>query len=520
MAEVLEGFFRSPRSIEWANGPTKCGGYLLRSSLAAALLDKLFEHPARSCPVVPDLRTIGFPAGRHHFSAACQSDTSVMQIPPSPIRPLLKKLITRGLAVVDAHAAVCRAISRDGAELIIGRHRYDLRRYERVVVLGAGKATASMAQAVEQRLGPWIQSGFIVVKHGHVVPTRRIVVAEAGHPVPDRSGQRAAARLCALAAELGRLDLLIVLLSGGASSLLPAPVAGITLADKQRTTKELLRCGASIREINTIRKHLSSIKGGRLAELTKSTVVTLILSDVLGDDLSAIASGPTVPDPTTYQDAVSILKRYRIWQAVPQRVRQHLDRGCQGLVPETPKPGSSLFRRVYHHVVGNNTTAVMAVADAAREAGLRTLVHRPALTGEARDEGRRFGILARNIVHEGKPLQRPCCVVVGGETTVTVTGNGKGGRAQEFSTAAALEIAGLANVWVAAIGTDGTDGPTDAAGAVTDGNTVALAQRLSVDLKRALKRHNTYPALKRLQQLIITGPTRTNVNDLYLLLVL
>jgi len=442
-----------------------------------------------------------------------------MQIPSSPIRPLLRKLIVQGLNVVDARRAVDRAISRNGEELVIGRRRYDLRRYERVIVLGAGKATASMARAVEQRLGPRLQGGFVVVKHGHVVPTRRIVVAEAGHPVPDRSGQRAAARLCAMAEELGRRDLLIVLLSGGASSLLPAPVAGVTLADKQRTTRELLRCGASIREINTVRKHLSRIKGGRLAELTKATIVTLILSDVLGDDLSAIASGPTVPDPTTYQDAVSILKRYRIWQTVPHRVRQHLDHGCRGQIPETPKPGSSLFRRAHHRIVGNNAAAIMAVARTARAAGLRTLV-RPVLTGEARDEGKRFGALARRIVCDGKPVQRPCCVVAGGETTVTVTGKGRGGRAQEFAAAAALEIAGLSKVWVAAIGTDGTDGPTDAAGAVINGNSVARSQRLSVDLKGALNRHNTYPSLKRLHQLIVTGPTGTNVNDLYLLLVL
>lgn len=443
-----------------------------------------------------------------------------MQIPSSPIRPLLKKLLVRGLDAVDARKAVGRAISRSGNELVIGRRRYDLCRYERVVVLGAGKATASMAQAVEQRLGSWVHDGFIVVKHGHVLPTKRIVVAEAGHPVPDRSGQRAAARLCALAAELGRRDLLIVLLSGGASSLLPAPVSGISLADKQQTTQLLLRCGASIGEINTIRKHLSTIKGGRLAELTEATVVTLILSDVLGDDISAIASGPTVPDPTTYQEAVAIVKHYRMWRAIPQSVRQHLDRGCQGLAEETPKPGASLFRRVHYHIVGNNIAAVMAVARAAREAGLRTFVHKQVLTGEASEEGRRFGALAKNIVRAGNPLQRPCCVVAGGETTVTVTGKGTGGRAQEFASAAALEIAGLDKVWVAAIGTDGTDGPTDAAGAVVDGDTVARARRFSVDLNGSLKRHDVYPALKQLRQLIVTGPTGTNVNDLYLLLIL
>jgi glycerate 2-kinase len=443
-----------------------------------------------------------------------------MQIPSSPIRPLLKKLIVRGLKAVDARTAVDRAITMKGDQLTVGRRRYDLSRYERVVVVGAGKATAPMARAVEQRLGRWLDKGFVVVKHGHVISTKRIEIAEAGHPVPHRSGQRAAAKLCAMVGELSRRDLLIVLLSGGASSLLPAPVAGITLADKQRTTESLLRCGATIQEINTVRKHLSRIKGGRLAELTQATVVTLILSDVLGDDLSSIASGPAMPDPTTYQDAVAILKRYRIWRATPQRVRQHLTRGCQGLEIETPKPGSSLFRRVQHHLVGNNAAAITAVARAAREAGLRTLVPAAAVTGEASEAGRQFGAMARNMLCEGKLLQRPCCVVAGGETTVTVTGHGTGGRAQEFAAAAALEIAGLAKVWVVAIGTDGTDGPTDAAGAVVDGETLALAQRLSVDLPRALKRHNTYPALKKLKQLIVTGPTGTNVNDLYLLLLL
>src|SRR5262245_13864624 len=443
-----------------------------------------------------------------------------MQIPPSPIRPLLKKLLLRALAAVDANTAVSRAISRNGEKLIIGRRRYDLRCYDRVVVAGAGKATASMARAVEQLLGPRLHGGLVVVKYGHGLPTKRIIVAEAGHPVPDQSGERATVKLCTMVSELGRRDLLIVLLSGGASSLLPCPVPGITLADKQRTTRELLRCGASIREINTVRKHLSRIKGGRLAELTKATVVTLILSDVLDDDLSAIASGPTVPDPTTYQDAIAVLDRYHIWRTVPQRVREYLGRGYQGLVSETPKPGSSLFRRTHHVIIGNNAAAVTAVTRAAREAGLRTLVHPIALTGEAREAGKRFGALAKKIVWQGKQLRRPYCVVTGGETTVTVTGRGTGGRAQEFAAAAALEIAGLNEVWVAAIGTDGTDGPTDAAGAVVDGDTVARAQRLSVDLSDALKHNNIYPALKRLHQLIITGPTGTNVNDLYLLFVL
>jgi glycerate 2-kinase len=443
-----------------------------------------------------------------------------IRLPSSPARPLLKKLIGRGLEAVEASEAVRRAVTRRGDELVISQRRYDLRRYDRVVAVGAGKATAPMARALERCLGSRLHSGLVVVKYGHTVPTTKIVVEEAGHPIPDRAGQRAAARLQSIVTTLTRRDLLIVLLSGGASSLLPAPVKGVTLADKQATTDQLLRCGATIQEINTVRKHLSSLKGGRLAEATRATVVTLILSDVLGDDLSAIASGPTAPDPTTYHEAVGILRRYGIWRTVPARVRQHLLKGQRGLIAETPKPRSSFFRRVQHHLIGSNPIALTAVTCAARDAGLKTLVYSTMLTGEAHTAGSQFGGMARSIVREARPLSRPCCVVAGGETTVTVTGKGKGGRAQEFAVAAAREIVGLQRVWVAAIGTDGTDGPTDVAGAVVDGVTVARAKRLGMDLDCALQHNNTYPALKRLRCHITTGPTGTNVNDLYLLLVL
>jgi glycerate 2-kinase len=443
-----------------------------------------------------------------------------IRLPSSPARPLLKKLIGRGLEAVEAHKAVRRAVIRRGDELVIGERRYDLRQYDRVVAVGAGKATAPMARALEQCLGSRLQAGLVVVKYGHAVPTTKIVVEEAGHPIPDRAGHLSASRLHCMVSELRRRDLLVVLLSGGASSLLPAPVKGVTLADKRATTDRLLRCGATIQEINAVRKHLSSLKGGRLAEATRATVVTLILSDVLGDDLSAIASGPTAPDPTTYREAVAILKRYGIWRTVPPRVRQHLLKGQRGLVAETPKPGSAVFRRVQHHLIGSNTIALTAVTRAARGAGLKTLVHSTRLIGEAHPAGTKFGMMARCIVNEAKPLSRPCCVVAGGETTVTVTGKGKGGRAQEFAAAAAKEIEGLDHVWIAAIGTDGTDGPTDVAGAVVDGGTMARARRLGVDLDEALTHNNTYPALKRLRSHITTGPTGTNVNDLYLLLIL
>ena len=421
---------------------------------------------------------------------------------------------------MSASAAVRRAVAKRGQALIIDGRRYNLKQYSRVVVVGAGKATAPMAAALEHILGARLHSGLIVTKYGHTASTRKIAVEEAGHPIPDRAGERAVARLHSLVAQLAKRDLLIVLLSGGASSLLPAPAKGVTLSDKQKTTDRLLRCGATIREINTVRTHLSSLKGGRLVQSTDATIATLILSDVLGDDLSVIASGPTVPDPTTFRDAVAVLRRYRIWQAIPARVRAHLLKGRRGDVPETPKPGSALFRRVSHHLIGSNSLALTAVTRAARNAGLRTMLESAAITGEAREAGRRFGALARSVVDAGNPVRRPCCIVAGGETTVTVTGKGRGGRAQEFAAAAAREIAGLKNVWIAAVGTDGTDGPTNAAGAVVDGDAIARAKRLGVDLGRALEQNNTYPALKRLRSLIVTGPTGTNVNDLYLLLVL
>jgi len=377
-----------------------------------------------------------------------------------------------------------------------------------------------MARAIEGILGSRLHSGLVIVKYGHGVSTKRIVVEEASHPIPDRAGVLAAKRLRSIAASLTDRDLLIVLLSGGASSLMPAPIHGITLADKQRVTRQLLRSGAEISEINSVRKHLSSLKGGRLAESTKATVVTLILSDVLGDDVSAIASGPTAPDPTTYDGAVACLKRYKIWSQVPRAVRDHLERGRRGQIPETPKARSAVFRRVHNEIIGNSRLALGSLMRIARKAGLRTVLLSMTMTGEARIVGAQFGALARKIIDEKRPVAKPCCLMAGGETTVTVMGGGKGGRAQEFAVAAAKVIAGLPNVWVVAVGTDGTDGPTDVAGALVGGRTVAQADRLGIDLDSALSRNDTYPALKRLGSHIFTGPTGTNVNDLYLLFVI
>jgi glycerate 2-kinase len=442
----------------------------------------------------------------------------VIRLPASPVRPLLTSMLRQTLASVHAGQALRRNLRKDGDELMIGLRRYDLRAYERLVVVGAGKAAAAMARAIEPILGHRLDGGLVIVKRGHRLATRRIAVAEAGHPVPDRAGLTAARRMMALVTGLSDRDLLLVLLSGGASSLMPAPVSGVSLSDKQRMTEQLLRCGAGITEINTVRKHLSNIKGGRLAALSDATIVTLILSDVIGDDLSAIGSGPTVPDPTTYGQAVDCLRRRGLWTSAPRSVRRHLTSGVHGRLTETPKPGAKLFRRIHHEIIGNNAMAVAALTATARAAGWPILLL-PPFTKEARVAGAAMGALARRILRRQRPVTSPCCVVAGGETTVSVTGSGKGGRAQEFALAAAKAVAGLDGVHVAAVATDGTDGPTDAAGALINGDTWNCAKRMGMDLDAALTRNDSYRALKRLNCHITTGPTGTNVNDLYLLFV-
>ncbi|MBM4135050.1 MAG: glycerate kinase [Nitrospira sp.] len=433
---------------------------------------------------------------------------------------LVDRLVRAALAAADPQLALRQAVKRVGAVVQVGVRRYDLRAYDRVVAVGAGKASAKMAAALERCLGSRFEGGQIVVKSGYASPTKTIEVLEAGHPVPNRAGQRGAARLMALLNNLSHRDLVFVLLSGGASSLLPAPAAGLTLSDLRQTTRLLLACGASIQEINTVRKHLSALQGGRLAAATKARVVSLILSDVLGDDLGSIGSGPTAPDATTYADASEILRRHEIYRSVPVEVRNHLQAGCRGERDETPKPGTALFRRVQNQIIGNNAGAVQAVARAARQAGFHTLNLTTRLTGEAREAAKWFGAIAKEIAATGKPVRRPACVVAGGELTVTVKGRGLGGRAQEFALAAAMEIAGLPNVWIAAFGTDGTDGPTDAAGAHVGGDTVLRATRLGLDPMAMLARNDSYGFFKKVGGHLRTGPTGTNVNDLYILLAL
>lgn len=436
------------------------------------------------------------------------------------VRTLLRRLMKKALAASEPRRAVRRTVTRTPAGIVVAGRRYDLRAGGRIVAVGAGKASALMAVELERRLGRRLAGGMVVVNRGGSVPTKRIRIITAGHPVPNRAGHRAAGRMLALVKGLTGDDLLIVLLSGGASSLLPLPAPGLTLADTQRTTTLLLESGAPIREINAVRKHLSAVTGGRLAAATRARIVALILSDVIGDDLGTIGSGPTAPDRTTYADAVEVLRRRRIWARVSGRVRRHLLAGAKGLREETPKPGSRIFTRVRNVIIGGNRMAVEAAAREARRAGFRSRIHAAALVGEARTAARRFARRAKRIHAGGRPVRPPACLLAGGEPTVTVHGKGQGGRAQEFTLAAALEIAGVPNLWIAGVGTDGKDGPTNAAGAVVDGETVARARRKGLAAARSLRRNDSYSFFKKAGGHIVTGPTGTNVNDLYVAVVL
>ena len=435
-------------------------------------------------------------------------------------RALFEALFRAGLQAVDPYAAVCRQVRFRSGQLTIGSQRYPLSQHQRLVVVGAGKASGRMAQALERQVGARIDTGLVVVKYGHGAATKKIRILEAGHPVPDEAGLRASRAMMALIGTLRPDDLLIVLLSGGASSLLPSPAAGITLRDKQLTTQLLLRSGATIQEMNAVRKHVSCAKGGQLAAGTSARVASVILSDVIGNDLGTIGSGPTAPDPTTFRDAWRILEQYEVARKVPASVRRRLEAGMKKSLPETPKAGAALFRRVNNLIIGDNRAAVDAVAKAAKGRRLQTLVLSTTVTGEARELAKFFGAMAREIALQGRPMARPCCVIAGGEPTVTIRGQGTGGRAQEFALAASMEIAGLSNVWVAGFATDGTDGPTSVAGAVVDGETVARARRAKLDLLSVLQDNDAYPCFKKLRAHIVTGPTGTNVNDLYLLLAL
>ncbi len=425
-------------------------------------------------------------------------------------------------ALEAAHAgnAVRRHVAIRGDSLIADSVKLRLANFDRIFVVAVGKAAPEMAKVLEEVLGDRLYSGIAVTKKGSSrFRSKRIRLLEAAHPVPDRTSLAAAHAVRELLAQLHARDLLLLAISGGASALLTAPVPPLTLADKKKTTALLLRAGADIFELNTVRKHLSLLKGGRLAALAyPATVVALLLSDVIGDPVDVIGSGPAAPDTSTFADALAILKKYRLLARVPDRVRSYLTLGLEGKNPETPKPGDPLFRTVHHVIVGSNRLALAAAVAEAKRRGFRTLLLTSSLQGEAREAGQMHGQILREIASSGNPISAPACLLSGGETTVTVRGSGLGGRNQEFALAAALAISGLDQVTVLSAGTDGTDGPTPAAGALANGTTLARALHLGLDPHRFLLENDSYHLFDALGDLIHTGPTGTNVMDIHLLL--
>ncbi|MCB2186685.1 MAG: glycerate kinase [Deltaproteobacteria bacterium] len=441
---------------------------------------------------------------------------------PRNLREKASAIINAALRAVDPAQAVKAALQREGDLLRVGGETLDLTTFRRVIVVGAGKAGAPMAQAVEEILGDRLDRGLVVVKDGHTLPTRRVELREASHPVPDRRGVEAAGEIRQLVAGEAAPDtLFLCLISGGGSALLVEPATGLSLADKQETTRLLLASGADIAEMNTIRKHLSALKGGQLARLAEpGRLVTLIISDVVGDRLDVIASGPTVADLTTWADAERVLETRGIVDKAPPAVWSRIQAGLAGELPETPKPGDSCLTRVSNLVISNNRRAMAAAAAEAQAQGFTPLVLSTTIEGETRDVARMHAAIAREVRASGQPLAAPCALLSGGETTVTLGEVcGAGGRNQEFALAAALDLAGLADVLAVSFGTDGTDGPTDAAGAWADGLTVERARALDLDPREVLARHDAYPFFQKLGDLIITGPTLTNVMDVRLMLV-
>jgi hydroxypyruvate reductase len=436
------------------------------------------------------------------------------------IRQHALEIFQAALKAVDPVEAILRYVQVMDDVLQVGENRFAFKDYDRILVVGAGKAGAPMARALEELLGDRIADGVIVVKEGHGLPLAHVRIHEASHPVPDERGIKGAEEILALVKDAGERDLVLCLMSGGGSALLVAPADGVTLEGKQEVTRLLLACGADIHEINSIRKHLSRAKGGGLARFAyPATVVSLILSDVIGDDLNVIASGPAVPDTSTFEDTRQVLDKYGIWDQAPQSVQSRIESGLKGDIEDTPKAGDAVFERCYSELVGTNIQALRAAGSKAEELGYRTLILSSTVEGEAQEVAKVLSAIAKEVRNSKNPLAAPACILCGGETTVTIRGDGKGGRNQELALASALAIDGFENIVVLAGGTDGNDGPTDAAGAMVDGHTRARARKKGLDPFDYLSRNDSYHFFQLLEDLVITGPTRTNVMDVYMVLV-
>jgi len=432
----------------------------------------------------------------------------------------LEHILRAGLKAVDPERAVRKYVRRKGNRLFVGDRSYALDRFKRILLIGAGKGTAPMAKALEDILGDYLTEGWIIVKYGYGMPLEKTHTMEAGHPIPDEAGLKATEVVLHQIRECTEEDLIICAFSGGGSALLPAPSPPINLDQKQETTHLLLDSGATINEINAIRKHLSGTKGGWLAKTAvPATLVSLILSDVIGDRLDVIASGPTVPDESTFADCTEIIQRYDLVDRLPETVAEYFRQGGAGIVPETPKVGDPAFSRVQNLIVGNNRGALLAAQEQAISLGYKTMILSSQIEGEAREVAQVFAAIGKEICQAGLPISPPACVLAGGEPTVTIQGKGKGGRNQELALACAISIDGWDRIFLLSAGTDGTDGPTDAAGAIVSGLTCRRARQADLNPYSYLLANDSYSFFESLGDLLKTGPTRTNVMDIICMVV-
>jgi len=437
------------------------------------------------------------------------------------LRKHANQIFRHVLDILDPGQLVKEKVSIRDSTLIVEEREYNLNNYENIYVVGGGKASAPMAKAMEGLLGDKIDNGIIVVKYDHGLSLKKIETVEASHPIPDENGERGASDILRLLSGTGEKDLIICLISGGGSALLVQPHKGITLQDIQTASAELLACGATIDEINTVRKHLSSIKGGQLAKAAyPSTLITLMLSDVVGDPMDIIASGPTVPDESTFEDAYAIIQKYTLEEKIPNIVCGFLRSGKMGEIEETPKNGNKIFDNTQNVIVGSNKIALDAAEKRAKDLGYNTIVLSSLVEGESRDVAKFFAAIAKEVSRTDTPVSKPACIIAGGETTVTIRGKGKGGRNQEFALSAAMEIEGFEGVVILSAGTDGTDGPTDATGAIVDSNTCKDARKkFNLNAEEFLSRNDSYNFFKKTGEHIVTGPTMTNVMDIMISLI-
>jgi len=427
------------------------------------------------------------------------------------LREDAKEIFMEGVKAVDPYLAVTRALKESEIEYS---------KYKAIYVVGAGKGTAPMAKAVEDFFNERIKEGLINVKYGFSEPLRYIKVIEAGHPVPDDMGVVGTKKIVHILNTATEEDLVISLISGGGSALLPYPAGKITLEEKQKLTQVLLECGASIDEINIVRKHISLSKGGQMAKAAfPATVFNLMLSDVVGDRIDIIASGPFVADPSTFKDAKEVLLKYNLISKVPKNIIEYLDAGIAGKVPETPKPGDKIFKKVINKIVASNMIALKACAKKSKQLGYNTIILSSMIEGETKEIAKMHCAILKEILNTGNPIKMPACVISGGETTVTIRGKGIGGRNQEFCLASAIEIADLPyKVVILSGGTDGNDGPTDAAGGIVDPLTISVGKEKGMDARRYLENNDSYTFLKNTGALLVTGPTKTNVMDIHIML--